>query len=132
MLATDKPSELVLLSLVRARFSEQLAQMSHVGHPTQAFLMGMFSVLDALIDRPLDEAVRSVELGSQITEALLGTAPDGNLLACLHRLIRGYELADWDQVEALSQTCGIPPAQIAESYCESTVWAGRVIQAAGN
>ncbi len=40
-----------------------------------AFLLGMFSLLDALIDCPLDEALREADLGPGITEALLGTGP---------------------------------------------------------
>ena len=77
------------------------------GRPTQAFLMGMFSLLDALIDQPLDEALRSVDLGTDVTEALLGIAPEGSFLAQLHNLIQSYERAEWDAVERLSEgECG--------------------------
>jgi EAL and modified HD-GYP domain-containing signal transduction protein len=93
--------------------------------------MGMFSLLDALIDQPLDEAVRSVDLGPQITEALLGIAPDGSFLARLHQLVLCYEHAEWDAVERLSSACGIPFLQTGAAYLESTDWASEVVHQAG-
>lgn len=126
-LATNKPSELVKLSLVRARFCEQLSQLAGRGRPNETFLMGMFSLLDALIDQPLDEALRRVALGKEITDVLLGTAPDDGFLNCLYQLIRSYELGNWDEVDRLSEACKIPSAAISEAYLDSTVWAQQVI-----
>lgn len=126
MLATNKPSELVKLSLVRARFCERLAELAHVGATDQAFLMGMFSLLDALIDQPLDEALRSIELAKEVTEALLGIAADDSFLTRLHQLIRSYELGHWGDVKELSQGCEIPPAALTEAYLEATAWAEQV------
>ena len=57
MLATDKPGELATLSIVRARFCERLMQLAGITQQNEAFLMGMFSLLDALLDRPLNEAL---------------------------------------------------------------------------
>jgi c-di-GMP-related signal transduction protein len=131
MLATDKPSELVKLSLVRARFAERIAELGHFGCPNEAFLMGMFSLLDALIDQPLEEALHSIDLGKEITEALLGIAPDNDILAGIYRLIYSYELGDWEELERLSNCCGISLAAIGEAYLESTGWAERLVHPAG-
>ena len=65
MLATSKPGELVTLSIVRARFCERLAQLGGIAQHGDAFMMGMFSLLDALVDCPLDEALREVDLGAR-------------------------------------------------------------------
>jgi len=131
-LATDKPAELVRLSIVRARFCERLAQLT--GHPLQekAFLMGMFSVLDALVDRPLDEALQEVNLGPDITSALLGTAPERDLLSCIYLLTRCNEFGDWDQVERLSQYCGISTGAVSDAYLEATLWAEQTMHASSN
>ena len=131
-LATNKPPELVKLSLVRARFCERLAQRVGIGNASDAFLMGMFSLLDALLDRPLDEALRSVDLGEEITGALLGVAPDGDFLTCLYRLISSYELGDWEQVDQLSRLRQLPSPAIREAYLEATVWAEQVIRSVGD
>jgi EAL and modified HD-GYP domain-containing signal transduction protein len=130
-LATNKPSELLKLSLVRARFCELLDRLAHIGPPNAAFFMGMFSLLDALLDRPLEEALRGIDLGSEITDALLGTAPDNDLLTCLYQLICCYELGNWDEVERLSETCGISSAAIGEVYLNSTSWAEHIVHSAG-
>jgi EAL and modified HD-GYP domain-containing signal transduction protein len=123
MLATNKPGELLKLSLVRARFGERLAQLAGAGSPSDAFLMGMFSLLDALIDQPLQEALRNLDLGKELTEAILRVAPEESLLSSLYRLIYGYERGQWEEVEQLSTRSGISPAALAEAYLESTAWA---------
>jgi len=129
-LATDKPGELVTLSIVRARFCERLAQLSGLPIQDKAFLMGMFSVLDALVDRPLNEALQEVNVAPEISRALLGTAPDRDSLACIYLLTRCNEFGDWEQVERLSQLCGIPAGAICDAYLEATRWAESTMHAA--
>lgn len=131
MLATNKPGELLKLSLVRARFSERLARLAHIGETDEAFLMGLFSLLDALIDQPLELALRSVDLGKSVTDALLGGAPNTDSLTCLYQLILCYELGNWEEVERLSQNCAIPTAMIGEAYVEATVWAEQAVNPNG-
>ncbi len=127
MLATNKPSELVKLSLVRAHFCERLAQVGHAGNANEAFLIGTFSLLDALIDQPLDEALHHVALAREVTEALLGTGQNEDFLTCLYKLIRCYERAYWEEVEQLLPRCGISPGVIGKAYLDSTCWAGQVV-----
>ena len=72
ILATDKPDELATLSIVRARFCELLIKPSDREMRDEAFLLGMFSLLDALLDCPLEEALRSVSIGPAVAQVLLG------------------------------------------------------------
>jgi c-di-GMP-related signal transduction protein len=130
MLGTDKPSELLRLSMVRARFCESLAQLTHAGIPNDAFLLGMFSLLDALIDQPLDEALRSVDLGEEIAGALLGFGPDEGFLTRLYLLIGAYEQGNWEEVERLSQKWSISTAAIGQAYIDSTAWTDKVMREA--
>jgi c-di-GMP-related signal transduction protein len=127
MLATNKPGELVTLSIVRARFCERLAQLGGFAQHGDAFMMGMFSLLDALIDCPLDEALREVELGLGVTEALLGTASEQDMLARIYRLTRRYEVGDWDEIDGLARDCGVPATAVGAAYVESTLWAERLL-----
>ncbi len=129
-LATDKPGELTTLSLVRARFCESLIHLAGLRQPSEAFLMGMFSLLDALLDQPLEEALRSASVGSGIRQALLGTAPPDSKLALIYRLTRHYELGDWDEVEELSRACGFTGSAAGAAYVEAAVWAERMLHAA--
>jgi EAL and modified HD-GYP domain-containing signal transduction protein len=132
MLATDKPGELATLSIVRARFCERLMQLAGIALQNEAFLMGMFSLLDALLDRPLDEALLAVNLGPDITQPLLGTAPDEHVLAKVFRLTRRYEQGDWDEVERLAQACGFPASAAGDAYVEATLWAERMLRPAAD
>jgi EAL and modified HD-GYP domain-containing signal transduction protein len=95
----------------------------------EAFLMGMFSLLDALLDQPLDDALQAVSLRPEITQALLGTAPDRNPLATICKLTRRYELGDWDEVEMLAKECGFPALAAGNAYVEAALWAERVMHA---
>jgi c-di-GMP-related signal transduction protein len=126
-LAANKPTELLTLALVRARFCERLAEIARATQHNQAFLMGMFSLLDALTDQPLEDALRSVDVGSEVTEALLGIAPEESFLARTYELIRSYEQGHWDHVEELWRKYGIPFLQIGRAYLDSTDWAEQVV-----
>jgi len=130
-LATNKPGELVKLALVRARFCERLAEQSHNENSNEAFLVGMFSLLGALIDQPLEEALRGVDLGRDITEALLGNGPAEDFLTRVYRLTRCYEAGDWEAVERFSQRCGTSTAAIGEAYLDATAWAQRLVNTLG-
>jgi c-di-GMP-related signal transduction protein len=134
--AEDKPAELVTHSLVRARFCESIgAHMkaarqngAHAGEA--AFLMGLFSLLDALIDRPLPEALAEVNLAPYITAALLGTAPEGDPLGIVYGLARNYEIAEWTSVERLTQQAGLPASTVSQAYYDAVQWASQILQAA--
>lgn len=130
ILATDKPGEVATLSIVRARFCELLIKLTRSELRDQAFLMGMFSLLDTFLDCPLDEALRSVSLRPDIAQALLGTAQDENLLSLVYRLTRRYEVGDWDTVEGLAAVCKVPAETIRDAYVEATIWAGQMLHAA--
>jgi len=131
MLATEKPGELATLSIVRARFCERLMQLAGITQQNEAFLMGMFSLLDALLDQPLERALLSVGLGPEISHALLGTAQTDDVLSKIYHLTRRYEQGDWDEVERLAQACGFPGAAAGNAYVEATLWAERMLQAVG-
>ena len=128
ILATDKPDELATLSIVRARFCELLIKPSDREMRDEAFLLGMFSLLDALLDCPLEEALRSVSIGPAVAQVLLGKAGE-NQLSRVYRLARHYESGDWDQVETLAQACGVPASAVADAYVEATHWANRMLHA---
>jgi c-di-GMP phosphodiesterase len=107
-------------------------QLAGITQQNEALLMGMFSLLDALIDRPLNDALHSVSVGSHITQALLGTAPADDELSKIYRLTCRYEQGDWDEVEELSQGCGFPGSAAGDAYVEATLWAERMLHAAND
>ncbi len=126
--ADDKPGELIMHSLVRARFCESLAQKADRRQGQSAFLMGLFSLLDALIDRPIEEAVAEMNLAPEIAAVLNGSAPDSDMLRRVYDLAKAYELADWARVEELAVQARIPTSSLSEVYCAAAGWAQQVLE----
>src|ERR1022692_1533236 len=128
-MAKDKPGELVTLSLVRARFCERIAGLVRIAQPNLAFLMGLFSLLDGLIDLPIGEALVKIHADPAITAALTETAPPGDRYWDVYQLARRYEAGDWDAATALASTCNIKTSQLTEAYAESAFWAQQALHA---
>jgi len=128
--AADKPSELIRHSLVRARFSESVARL--VGHGLEqfAFLTGLFSLLDALVDRPLEEMLSEISLDPEIAAVLRGKAAESDPLAHVYQLARAYEVADWQRVEEIGGQLGVQVASLGGMYCEAAGWAQQVLDPA--
>jgi c-di-GMP-related signal transduction protein len=125
--AEDKPGELVACSLVRAKFCELMGQLVQAGLQEPAFLMGLFSMLDALLDRPLGEALAEVRLAPRITEALLGIASEGDPLTTLYKLARRYEAADWEEVDRLVEELKTPANLALQAYGDAVQWANETL-----
>ena len=129
LMAKDKPGELVTHSLVRARFCERLMQLSSAQSQGLGFLMGLFSLLDALIDVPLEEALQKAGITGPIREVLLGAAPQDDPLNNIYNLVRQYEATDWKGVAMTAAKLRIPPSGVSEAYAESTLWAQQALHA---
>jgi c-di-GMP-related signal transduction protein len=128
-IADDKPSELVTQSLVRGRFCELLGQASGQGVEDQAFLVGLFSMLDVLLDRSLDDALEELGLAPSLESVLRGQAPEESVLNRIYSLVRRYEVADWDGVEALADQLGTPAEVVGAAYREALPWADELAHA---
>ena len=120
-IAQDKPDEVVVLSLIRARFGELLAlKLGWTKRSDQAFLVGLFSLVDAMLDRPMDDILRELPLDDEIIVALLRGDND---LGRMNAMARHYEKAEWDQFAVLANELGIASKDVAELYRQSLVWA---------
>jgi c-di-GMP-related signal transduction protein len=122
VLAKDKPSELIVHSLIRARFCERVSQLAGAPTPQLGFLMGLFSLLDALLDLPLGEALMQVNLAPELQGALLGTARKDDVFRNVFELIRHYETADWNTVIELAEQLNVKGSAVAEAYAGSALW----------
>jgi len=126
-LASDKPSELIRTALLRARFSELLAPWAGIAHrKSDLFLIGLFSLLDAMLGRPLAEILDEMRLGGDIAEALLGTAPAGQPLAAVFTLVRQYETAGWNALAEGASRLRVPTEIIVDLYLEAASWSDEI------
>jgi EAL and modified HD-GYP domain-containing signal transduction protein len=116
----DKPAELTVTALVRARFCERAGGQRRGGPSAgQLFTLGLFSVIDALMDAPISEVIASIPFPEEMRMALVEHAGEqGQLLECVTAL----EAADFDRAQSLVRDAG-------ELYLESLVWANEAAEA---
>ena len=113
-MSQDKPEELMLQSLVRAVFCEGLSNgFVHHFQKSDFFLTGLFSLIDAFLDRPMEGILEQLPLEAQIKQALLG---EPNTLGLVLDLCRCYEETRWDEVLGLSERLGIPRDEVGKAY----------------
>lgn len=116
----SKPDYLYGLSIQRARFCELIGEKLQVELESgQAFLTGMFSLLDSLLDKPLDVIVTEIPIEETVKLAL--TQNEG-ILGSILMLTEAYELADWEEVSDLSESLGLNPQDLSKSYDASVKW----------
>lgn len=112
----DKPTELITTALIRAKVCEQLAAACGNLNRETAFMIGLFSTLDAMMDQPLGELLSYLPLTPEITAALLDH--QGPYAAILNSVI-AYERAEWDKLEC--PDTGLD--EFADIYLISLEWA---------
>lgn len=123
-MAEDKPGELVVLSVIRARFCELLmAETGHKNSSSDAFLMGLFSLLDALLDRPLPELLDELPVAMEVRGALLG---ENGLFRTLYGLAVAYERGEWDEVSLLCGQLAIAEKRLPILHLNSLTWAKEI------
>ncbi len=125
-IAQNKPQELVLNSIVRATFCESLGEsLGMNGHSDDLFLMGMFSRIDAILDQPLEQALKSLPISEEVKASLLG---ESNPLNEVMKLAESYEMADWQRFSNLADHTGLPEKNVPNLYKDALKWVNRISQ----
>ena len=125
-IAKDRPSELVITSMVRARFAELLAPEAGLEERApECFLMGLLSMMDAILGRPLADILAEVPVTADIKAALLtGSSP----LHPIYEFIRAYERGDWDEIVPRADALRLTESRVTEAYLEAADWANQAYQ----
>lgn len=120
-MASDKPNELVINSLARGKACELIAP--HVGMLSRAadlFLMGLFSMLDGIIDRPIREVMDDIPIDDDLKAALLGeTGRPKRILD----LVIAQEMGLWQVLSAYAASLRMEENALQDIYIESVQWA---------
>jgi c-di-GMP-related signal transduction protein len=127
-LASDKPAELAVKALVRAQFCERLAKLRGLPEDGGAFMVGLFSHLDAMLDLPICEALSRVHLSDELTAIILESTAGGNPLADIFQVVRDYESALWEAVTFHAAHLRLTTAEVTQAYAESTFWTAQAAQ----
>jgi EAL and modified HD-GYP domain-containing signal transduction protein len=112
---SESNEEFMKLSFMRANFCSELMNYA-TDMPiskSEAYVMGMFSTLNYMIDAPLDEILAEVPVSEHIKDALL--KHEGRC-GKLYDLVLSYESADWSKINALAAELGIPNNVLTTVY----------------
>lgn len=120
-LGSDKPDELMINSLIRAKFSELIAESTgQKSKKSDYFLMGLFSLIDAFLDRPMTDILVELPIPAEVKDAILEqTGVMGDVL----RMITHYEQSKWDTVAQVCQSLNIQEQEVLTHYFTSIKWA---------
>ena len=125
-IAGNKRNELVLTSLTRGRCCELLTVNRGAHRDGQSmFLLGIFSLMDALLGRPMSEIVSEIALPDGVRAALLGFP---NRHGKILELVQAFEAGRWDEVSELAVALGQDESQLPAAYLEAVDWAQKVFQ----
>lgn len=127
-LSSDKPAELMRLAMTRAKFAEGLAALHHKTDTAKAFLTGMMSLMDAILDEPMASVLNKLPLAKDIKAALLDEPSD---LTEYLTLVRHYEQADWPNATLLIAKLNLDPTVVPDAYHEAVQWANIQMQSLG-
>jgi EAL and modified HD-GYP domain-containing signal transduction protein len=117
----DKPDELVIEAITRARFCESIAQyIGLTNRKDDLFLMGMFSLIDAILDRPLPDILRDIPIIEDIKDALIGNE---NHLSLILQTFYCYQKADWEKLSNHAFKLKIKEECVSKTYWDSIKWA---------
>jgi EAL and modified HD-GYP domain-containing signal transduction protein len=119
-MGTDKPLELIRITITRAKFCEYIAsELGFKSDLANFFLMGMFSMVNAFLDRPMDEILADLPLASPVKTALLGKP---NHFRDVLELVKDYEKGNWAHLHQMTRHLKIKEKKIAALYLDAVEW----------
>jgi EAL and modified HD-GYP domain-containing signal transduction protein len=126
-IAGNEPNELVRMALTRGRCCELLAANLGTRRDEQGlFLLGVFSLMEAMLGLPMREIVAEIALPDVVRGALLG-APNGYRETL--DLVKAFEAGRWSEVSELAWRLQQDESQLASAYLEAVDWVQKVFQA---
>lgn len=128
-ISSDKPAELMRMSMTRARFAEGLASIDGKVDTGKAFLTGLMSLMDAILDESIASVMEKLPLAKEIKDALVENT---GVLADYLTLIKYYETAQWQQANQVINQLGIATEKVPDAYHTAVQWANEQMKALGD
>jgi EAL and modified HD-GYP domain-containing signal transduction protein len=125
-LSAGQPAEILRMAFVRGRFCELAAEQCALD-PTEQYLLGMLSLLPAMMRIPMEQLAPALPLRDEIREALQGRANPERILL---QWLESHEYGDWAACDATAQAECLNQADLARCYAEAVVWAEAVADSA--
>jgi c-di-GMP-related signal transduction protein len=121
----EKTTDLVLSALVRARFGELLQPVVPHGD-SDLFLLGLLSLLDAMLEMPMADVLDRVPLDHETKAVLLGKP---SALRPVYQLMLAHESGEWEAAAELSTQFHLDSEEVASYYWRAQQWAREVCSA---
>ncbi len=134
-LKSEKPDELIVTSLIRATFFEKLAILTGNNNKIQeAFILGMFTVIDALLDKPMDEILDEFPIDKEIKQILINRQnknyneeKDNNIFFLeLVNILDSLERAEWDKLKLACNSLNLKEDDVSSLYKKSLETADQI------
>jgi EAL and modified HD-GYP domain-containing signal transduction protein len=122
-LSEQKPDELIRTSCIRARFLERIGRDRNLD-PGDFFMLGLFSLLDAMLDASMETLMQQLPLSPAITEAL--AYKKGELYPYL-QLIELYGAGEWDKLDVAMEELHFDEHKIMDFYLDAVLWADNLV-----
>ncbi len=117
----DKPSQLINLSMARAKFCELVTpEIKAPINTSIAFLIGLLSMIDAILDEKLEDVLAKLPLADDIKKPLL---TGKGVMAAVIKLVELIEKAQWDKTTLVMEKLGLDKEQVIKHYNEALAWA---------
>jgi len=118
----SKPAELMIIGMIRGKMCELLAEKHNPEIKHQMFIIGLFSVLDAIMDKPLIDLLDNVILSTEIKLALLDKV---GVHGEIYNQVLQYEKCNWDELNEAD----INAEEYIQSYLMAVDWADKSMRA---
>jgi c-di-GMP phosphodiesterase len=122
----NQPPAILQMAFVRARFCELAAGLYALG-PTEQYLLGMFSLLPAMLRIPMADLAPALSIGKKIQEAWLGAM---SVESSLLRWVEAHELGDWVKCDTILKLYDLNQAEMMRKYAEAVIWADAALHIA--
>ena len=117
----DKPTELIKLAMTRAKFCELVAHdLKSQIDDSIAFLTGLLSMIDAILDEELEVVLAKLPLAAEIKEPLLTRK---GVMAAIIKLLEFIEHAQWDKTNLVMEKLKLDKEQAVKHYNAALTWA---------
>ena len=113
----SESEELLKASFMRANFTSALVKRlkDFPINSSDAYLLGMFSMLEYMIDAPLAEILYEIPILEEVKDALIRKEGKAGRL---YELVLSYEKADWSVIKEISEELGLKTNEMAQIYME--------------
>lgn len=115
----DKPEEIINICIIRGRFMRNIALIAQRNDcASEMMTIGMFSMIDLLMDKSMEEALEEINFSDTIKTVLTNKITEG-FISDSYKIALKYERGEWDGIGALAGNIGIPIEKLNNAYIDA-------------